>query len=344
MKNKILSLALIAGFAALLAAGCERRPLEDEYAESALIPVRIDWTKSGIPVTDPTGSGLVHRVSLRFFPKDGSAAFDRFMETNVIEGSVEVPVGEYSVVVFNESVHDAWWEDAVVFSGMDSYDDFAATIVTDSEANYPFYAPLAEETLIVEPYRLASWSLDEFNVTDEMVKQTRYTGGGTYAGPTDEQVNALTRITMRRLTYNVTVKAEVQNLCSAQLIQSAVRGFARKVYMASAQTTQEPGTHVLKLNNRQWTDAAQRDGTVTKSFLSFGRLPGESQYAVNLDVVFVTGEVYEPTQSMLYDVTDQVLDSPQINIDINIDLRLQLPYVEGGIHVGDWDDEEINLQ
>jgi len=328
---------------------CERRPLENEYFETARIPVKIDWSKSGIAVTSPDGNGLVHRVSIRFFPKDGSPIFDRYLETNVIEGNIDVPIGKYSIVIFNESVHDIYWEDAIYFTNVDDYDNFAANVVQDNAVNYPLYTSLYNERLVVEPYKLASWSLDDFEVTQEMVTRTRAAGSRGVPTRADNS-DALMDVKMRPLTYNVNVIAKVQNLCSAQLIQTAMRGFSTKVYMASALTEQEPATHIFSLNGRIWDDPANPiHGTTRKSFLSFGCLPSTAQYWLNLDVLFVTGELYVPAQPFLYDVTNQVEASSgimgvnvNINIDINIDIAL--PYVEGGIHVGEWDDENIILQ
>jgi hypothetical protein len=323
----------------MIAVSCERRPLEEQYFESALIPVKIDWSNSGIPVTDASGNGYVHRVSLRFFPKNGSSPFDRYMETNVIEGNIEVPIGEYSVIVFNESVHDIYWEDAIFFTDINSYSDFAANIVADNSSNYPLYTPLSGENLIIEPYMLSSWSIDDFSVTDDMVWQTRWQSG-IPTPQTNTMINALSNIVMRQLSYKVTVKAWVENLCSAQLIQCAARGFAQKVYMASAQTTQTPATHLFLLNSRRWDDVSQINGTVENAFLSFGRLPQQSQYWLNMDVLFTTGELYN--QPLLYDVSNQVLNQTLMNIEINININL--PYVAGGIYVGDWDDETIILK
>lgn len=330
----------------LAAMACERRPLEDYDYQTALIPVKIDWSNSGIAVTRPDGDGLVHRVSIRFFPKDGSPAFDRYLEGNIIEGEIEVPAGNYSVVVFNESVHDIYWSDEIYFTAIDDYADFAANIRPADPANYPYYTLLPDEKLIVEPLSLASWSLDDFEVTNEMVSRSRSEAARAQISRTPEDPNnALTAVGMRPLTYKVTVTSSVENLCSAQLIEGALRGFATKVYMASAQTAQSPATHIFKLNGRKWDDASQIDGTTHKSFLSFGRLPQASDYWLNLDVLFVTGELYDPANygnpPLLFDISNQV--TPALN-DVNVNISLSLPYIEGGIYVGDWDDEEIAIQ
>lgn len=338
MLNKLLVVLFIAVVATQFTS-CERRPLEEEFYETALIPVKIDWSKSGIPVTEPDGSGYVHRVSIRFFPKDGSPAFDRYLESNVIEGRIEVPIGEYSVVIFNESVRDMYWDDAIMFSDIDDYSNFSATIKYDNLENYPFYNPVLGEKVIVEPFLLSSWSLETFNVTEEMVLITRDVTSTQKSTEADEMINALSNVVMRHLTHNVTVTAKVKNLVSAQLIQGALRSFAGKVYLASAQTEEVPVTYVFKLNSRRWDDAAKINGTVSKSFLSFGRFPQNEQYWLNMDVIFVTGERYN--QPLLFDVTSKVTVQPRENINIAIDVNCELPFVEGGVDVGEWDDEEI---
>ena len=348
--KKAFTTIFYAALLSLIINACERRPLEDDFAQTALIPVKIDWSKSGIDVTTPDGNGLVHRVSLRFFPTDGSPAFDRYLETNVIEGVIEVPIGKYNVVVFNESVHDVYWEDAIYFTDVNNYNNFAANIVADSPANYPLYTPIPGETLIVEPYRLASWNLDNFEVTREMVTYSRSRNRNSLARA--EGCDKLTCVVMRPLTYNVTVVARVENLCSAQQVQTAMRGFSSKVYMASARTEQIPVTHIFNLNGRVWDDPANPvHGTTRKTFLSFGRLPQVAQYWINLDILFVTGEFFLPPRPLLFNVTEQVGESEvsvgiDVNININIDIAIDisLPYVEGGIHVGEWDDEYITLQ
>ncbi|MDR2935761.1 MAG: DUF5119 domain-containing protein [Rikenellaceae bacterium] len=356
----------LAACAALLGS-CERRPLEeDDIMTTALIPVRVDWSRSNIPVTeaDLTGGSHVHRVSLRFYPEDGSPVFERHLEGNIFEGQVELPVGRYRVIAMNESVDDvSYWEDAITFSDADDYDRFVATInplpAAERAERFPFYRPAAGENVVVEPLRLASWSLDDFEVTEEMVAVSRgYRAAASDS--TEEMLGALTRVAMRNLTYNVNVTAHVKNLVSAQAMHTAVSGLAGKVYLASARTERHPSTHLFLLNGRTW-DTNNTDGTTRKSFLSFGRLPQDAaaeSYRIALDVLLVTGELYTASGPMLFDVTKQVRASSGTDINLYIPEEsespdkpgfsdkpgsIDLPYVEGGINVGDWDDEEIEL-
>lgn len=326
MKNFILPIIFtgVLGVAALT--GCERRAL-DCKPPTALVPVKVDWSKSGL------SSGDVHRLSLRFFPQNGGEAFDRYLEGNVTEGSVEVPIGKYSVVAYNEAITDPYWTNSVFFTDVNDYSKFAANISNTDISAYSFYEPLPGEALVAEPLRLASWNLDNLDITKDMVQNA--------CGPNGNVTTALTAITMRPLTYNVNVQAQVQNLSSAQFMQGALRGLAGKVYMATGVTEQSPATHLFTFSNRQWNTGSTTDGTTEKNFLAFGLMPTASQYMLNLDVLFRTGEVYKLTPPLLYDVSSQVNSYP--NSDISVKVSLALPYKDGGIDVGGWDDEERPL-
>ncbi|GHV00651.1 hypothetical protein FACS1894159_06820 [Bacteroidia bacterium] len=332
---------LLLAAAAALTDGCCRRPLEDEFAMEALIPVKIDWSHSGINEANLALTEDVHRVSLRFFPEDGSAAFDRYLESNVVEGEISVPVGRYSVVVFNESVYDlTYWRDAVSFTDVDSYAGFAANVVADDAANRRFYSPAPNERLIVEPLPLASWSVGFFEVTPRMVTVTR--GGGSTANASElAMLETLTHIVMRRLTYRVNVEAEVKNLSSAQYIYGAARGFAHRVYMASAQVEQSAATHIFSFDGRQYAPDG-KDGTARRSFLSFGRLPQLEVYSLGLTVYTVDGALYAHSVPLEWDVTTQV--TAGAGPDINIHVGFDLPYIDGQITVDSWDDSVIIIQ
>lgn len=324
--------------------GCVRRPFGGWDGETVAIPVRIDWSESNIPVSeaDVTGSGWVHRVSFRFFPQNGSPVFERYLEGNIFEGVIRIPLGSYKVIVMNESITDRlYWEDVVTFSDADDFDLFAATInpMTPAEkiADYPYYEPADGENVIVEPYHLASWSIDNFVVT------------APAASRADLVTGSLTEIVMRRLTYNVNVSAHIKSLASAQQVNVAVRGFSDKVHIASGLTFQSPATHLVRLRPQTWDNSS--DGTAVNTFLSFGREPEEpaGTYDVDLNALLVNGSLYEPDGGLVYDVTDQVTSGTDLDINLFLpenppgDGMIELPEIEGGIEVDPWDDEEIIL-
>ncbi len=318
-------------------ASCERRPLEEELYITARIPVKIDWSNSGINPATQSATDDVHRVSIRFFPKDGSVPFDRYLNVNVFEGEIEVPLGSYSVVVFNEGIEDrGYWGDHIYFTDVNNYSQFAANLVED-KSRYDYYPPHTQEMLAVEPLKLASWSADDYEITPETITRTR-----TKAKPGQQPDDTL-RVSMRSLFYQSTVVARVTNLNSAldNGIHGALQGFANKVYMASGLTEQSPSTFLFRFNNRKWDDASKTNGTTEFSFLTFGLLPAPAQYGLFVDILTADGKRYVPVDPLQFDITNQIDVQINISIGINIEVKIELPVVKGGIKIDDWDNDEI---
>jgi hypothetical protein len=332
---------------------CERRPLEyDEKPRAVKIDVKIDWSKSGIDPYSPDGKG-VHRVSIRFYPKDNQPIFELYLEENVTEGSIYVPAGRYSVIIYNESVSDSksFWDGAITFTDVNSFENFAANAVpyadTQRTKEFPFYKPSAGEQFMVEPLRLASWSVNNFEVTEDMI--TAMNGQKPFANLTEEEkemFNTFKNVVMRALTRPVDVTAQVENLIATQTAYMAMQGLATKVYMATARTTQSPATHLFIFNRRKY-DADKKSGTMNSTFLSFGRTTpsgsNRESYTIAADILFVTGVLYKPDQPFLFDVTGQVLSNYDTKISIELLINFKLPYVEGGIAVDEWEDDVYSL-
>lgn len=322
-KLMLLAIVLVS------ATACERSSY-DYCSEEVSIPVMVDWSISGITPGQQTDADFVHRVSIRFFPKDGSAPFDRYLEGNVFDGNITVPVGDYSVVVYNEAFDDTYWSEAIRFDNANDYHLFSANIVEMSPLPYDFYTPQSGEIFATEPLKLASWSLDNFEVTQP--------------GENCSDCNtALTQVKLRRLVILTHVVAEVTNLKSAMRIEAALAGIVSKVFMASGEPATAPTTHLFAFQSPVWDDATHTHGWVERNLLTFGRLSQPSIYLLNLGVIFVSGERYTPATPLLYDVTPQVASS-QPRDDIEVRVNLALPEVDGDINVGGWDDEEHIIQ
>lgn len=322
-------------FVCLLLAGavltaCERRILGDcpDDAASARLPVVVDWSESGITPTSRADADYVHRVSLRFFPKDGSAVFDRYLEGDVFAGDVDVPVGNYSVVAFNESIYDTYWNDALYFTGVDNYNSFAANLVDDNPDNYDFYATESGAKLSQTPLKLASWSLDNFEVKPSMTGDPMY--------------YALTKIKLRQLTFEARIAVEATRLNSSMTMHGIFKGIVHKVMMASAEPVHSPTTHIFVFNAITWNDPAQTDGVIRAHVLTFGKQPVESSaYWLALDVILKSGTRYTPATPLLFEVSDQVHATSDKNIEIGV--KIALPELDSGVDVGDWEDQEVPI-
>ncbi len=318
----------------VLSAGCHRRPLVDEVcsttSSTALIPVAVDWSVSGItPSESVDGTDYVHRVSLRFFPHDGSEPFDRYLEESIYSGEIELPEGEYSVVVFNESIYDIYWSDVFEFINVDNYDEFMAVLVDDGEE----YS--------TEAYKLASWSIDHYEVTESMISKSRATTSrATLSKYESEMLSTLEQIVLQPLTCYVNVTANIQNLSSAQSVSCDVSGFSDRVYMASGESHTNQTTHSMSLTSRQYIDDENKHGAISDKRLILTKSTDvEAEFKLKFNILLTDGTKHSPDEPLEFDVAHQVTKYATDDYELSADF--EIPETSSGIDVEGWEDEEI---
>lgn len=341
MKRLITKISLLAVVAIGLLTGCDYRPLEDiePQHQTALIPVRIDWSVSGVPVAS------MHRASVLLFPEGGGPVLEYYLETDLYYRTIEVPVGVYSVVVMNETISGSDWN-SITFTGTDRYETLAAVGNPDNNGSRGMYVYSEQLPLIINPEPLAAWSLDRFEVTSEMVKSTRASGNLAADVPDLTVAKPLPRI------EQITITARVTNLASSMQVTGTLNGMASGVYMVSGERIPVPAAHAFILNGRVY-DPNEKDGTTTRTFNIFGKLPvSTARYEMNLDFLLNDGTPH-PTET--FDVTtmfgrDESVVPPLNRLqvgysDISPDHPIVLPSmaVGSGVTVDDWDEVIIPL-
>jgi hypothetical protein len=343
MKTKIgiaARLMLIAAMVGFLS-GCKYRPLEGDLTpETALIPVHIDWSESGV------SPEKMHRATVLLFPKGGGEPLEFRLEASLTDDVIKVPVGLYSVVVFNETTDATDWT-GITFTNKDSYADFAA--VGLAAPTRGFYTRSDETPLIENPDPLAAWSLDSFEVTEEALESSR----SRSRAETDEQITALTHIVPTPRFEIMTVTARVKNLSSAMQATGILEDMASGVYVASGEKLTAQGAHAFILNGRIY-DPNECDGTTTSTFNIFGRCSAPStQCDLYIDFLLNNGKLF-PRQS--FDVTTMIMSvqqaaPPAEKITVGLsnyapDHLIELPEdldVKAGVTINDWDDIVIPI-
>jgi hypothetical protein len=314
---------------------------------TALIPIHIDWSLSGVSMDQ------IHRVSIWLFPEGGGEPLEYRMEKSLTDDVIQVPIGVYSVLVFNETTDPTDWE-FITFTNKDSYRNFAAVAspVTESRG---FYTRADELPLIENPEPLAAWSLDRYEVTKEILLRSRVTRG-TRAGSRaeeilDEQIAGLSDILPTPRVETMTITARVTNLHSAMQATGLLHGMSSGVYMASGDKMPDMGIHAYILNGRVH-DANKKDGTTTVAFNVFGRQPPEANINVHLDFLLNDGTLH-PRES--FDVTNMMKSvrataAPTNDIkvgysDVPPDHLIVLPDLDmsTGVTVGEWDEVIVPL-
>ncbi len=283
----------------LVSTSCQHQPIlerEFEYT-SAEIPVKINWATSGIEVDEygmaltKGDTKLIHRTTFRFFPKDGSEPFERYIGAgeSIWTGYITIPIGEYSIIVMNDAITDNFWNgsesmgsQSVGFDNTNNYEQFAAFVNTSS--NYPdeyrWNAYKGSHQFMQQPLRLSSYSIDDFKVTEGMAeyyisiknKENNISNKEIdFSSLTEEEQAMYLKLTrdfegdtdgldMRKLSKDVRVVLNVKNLTSAEYINGGLTGFVNKVNMRSGIGYMEPEEMqtltYFKFNGRKnWFDA-----------------------------------------------------------------------------------------
>jgi hypothetical protein len=310
----IVALLVVVVTAIGMMQGCTRRSLEGDLdPRTALIPVHIDWSKSGVDTTK------MHRASVLLFPEDGGEPLEYRLQESLTDKDIQVPEGVYSVIVFNETTDDTDWK-YITITGKDNYQKFAAVAKTVTSRSYKYNGNVYIEyirsdtlPLIEDPDQLAAWSLDRFEVTKEVLLRSRSTRG-TRAGSRaeeilDEQIASLTNIVPTPRIETMTVTARVENLTSAAAITGILDGMSSGVFMASGERMTTIGAHTFSLNGRKYSDFTDDDddesddGTTTKTFNVFGRQPADSHVDLYIDFLLADGTMH-PRE--LFDVTNKI--------------------------------------
>lgn len=342
MKQYIGMARLALLVVSLLLTACERRPLEDDYANTALVPVSIDWSVSGVPVEN------MHRASVWIFPANGDSPLEYRLEGNLAYREIELPVGIYSVLVFNETVEENDWE-ALSFTGTDHYETFAALTVPDVVRG--FYIHSDEFPLVKEPEALAAWSLDYFEVTKEMVIRTRSIAcKGSYREALENSVPALTAIKPLPRFERLKIIAHVSNLSTTMQATGYIDGITGGVYMASGEKISIHSVQAFILGGRIY-DANEKDGTITRTFNILGWLSGKDRrHNLNLDFLLSDGtmhshELFDATGLIVTEQT-HIVKTHVINLgysQLNGDHLIKLPSgMDSGISVDEWDEAVVS--
>ncbi len=156
-------LYIITTIAILSVSSCHRQELEDPNLFLAHIPVSIDWTESLLSMKQ------VGNVSLYFYPKGGGEPIVKVSD-NLYYNLIELPIGEYSVLVFNDMVNNVV---GVSYQDDAAFDRFSVNMIQTKNYVPGFYEIGANEVIVTPHSRMGGWCLDKLIVDESVVRYTR---------------------------------------------------------------------------------------------------------------------------------------------------------------------------
>ncbi|MGL5681899.1 MAG: DUF5119 domain-containing protein [Marinifilaceae bacterium] len=328
---------------------CYRQDLENKAPSTALIHISFDWSISRVPTND------INAVSVYFFPINGDAPIVH-VSNNIYETKVQLPIGAYSVLIFNETTGETSWS-GTSFTGTDKFETFMAVARPNntSKGNL-LYTKAENDNVVLNQEPLAAWSLDKFDVTSEMVYETR--GWKETRATTDTNSKAITKalevfvkVKLQPRTTETTVTAKITNLNNAHTIAGVLRGVASGVYLVSGKRAPIQVTHLFTFQNSNhiWESADKINGTARHIFYTFGKHENpDVSYSLQLDALLHWGELPPP---FMFDVTEKVKQSDNITLRLDVGLEngngdrtIELEELKEGVDVGDWDKGEIEIK
>ena len=346
----IRSTIFLFGILTLLFTACERRMLEDEFSNTALIPVGAIWDDAGI---------TPQNVTVLFYNQnDGKLFLEHRFEHNSkrIQSYVSLPVGIYTVVLFNEL------RDQIDYVGIRGHENFA-TLEAYSKPNIQVRTRATNDNYVHEPEIFASAKVIDFEVTTAMVLYTQDQNIISNA-TTLSSMEALVDLVPESKVSKLTIIAKVKGLHNARMPALVdLRNMSGAYFVAADKNSMEPVTYQFTMNNRTYDAGSMKNGTISTTISTFGVLGSRSGIAdqrlkapVLLDFLFMLTDAEGTIINMYIDVTDKIRFATEKNGDITLYIDIELPdalpdVIPEGSEAGsgfetnltDWDNVEIPL-
>lgn len=331
---------------------CCRRPLREDYGVLAMVPIHIDWSKSNLNVDN------ISRVTVRVFPHDGSPAYDHIMQSSITDDVLPLRLGTYSFVVFNETIDpDDWY--TLKFMGTEKYETFVVTTYPDEFKG--LYTKSDASKVNKSPDHLSSWSLDEFDVTQDMIiynsplansQSTKVPLKADAMAKVEQQLTKVSSITPVPVTRELNILAYVKNLVSAKRSSGALSGAVGEIQLSTRLPTSTRVAHIFIMNGRVYDNPKEpKHGTIGANITIFDHFNDENHKVdFTLDFMLHNGDI---VPSYVFDVTEELkVDKPVIDLRFGFldglypdDKEIILPVIKetGSVEVDGWDDVIISL-
>lgn len=251
----------------LLFTSCNRRELT--YYEVAEITLTADWSQSGLEGETDYGATAV------FYPKNGGTPQIVLMG-NRTHATARLPKGHYSVIVFNRSFNDFG---AIAFRGENSFHTFEAYAKQIENRS-------ATEVLVASPEKLATYVIEEFEVTDNMLGNYAETKPVSRSSATGE---CSLHFIPTELTSTVKVQINVDGLKNIKDATCRLGGIHASILLHNSQCSENMIAQEFSIGNPVFHEGSLTDGTLTGEISVFG-FNEEADHSMSLSANLVDGK------------------------------------------------------
>lgn len=324
--------------------GCTRRPLDMEYIDHADVTVILDWTKADI---NPDGATII------FYPADSSTPTIKLSNEDTV--TVSLQLGFYSIIAINETFEDF---DYIKFRNTDQFGAIEAYVEEEG-------AIKAGTILSANPDILASASMGEFEVTANMIEETRSkTKTKTKTKATEsELIDAYPSLKLvlqpQRVVYPAVVTAYVDGMNRLSSAGAYVTGFTEGIFLATNRTSIYSTTQKFTFTERKFYDGSSENGYLRGYFNCFGlreRADGEdiNGYTLNFRSILIDGSSFDLDKDISHNISEVEIEiGIQIQIalgagDDPVNQPIVIPEVEGSgawdVKVGEWEEIIVPIE
>lgn len=326
----------------LVAAGCERRPLEERETDMAEVLVELDWSRSTITPAEAT---------VIFYDENGNSP--RTLYVIGTRGTINLPVGSYSVVAFNDKMGDF---SQFAFRGV-SYYKTLEVYATEMSRPSTYYGGSFDQITEDAYDVLASDSRDRFEVTQEMLDETRGNRTMSSKASSRDKVHLVMSPIDVVVGTKLTVHLKNMHLIRTGSQRAKLAGFAESVTLWNRKTSTAFMTHTIPLSYAEYSEGSKTDGFMSEQFSTFGICtPVTRTQPITLLFEAILRDKEQTKFSYQKDITNfveiNVGSSLKINIEIGKDVDnnnppITIPPVDPidnsafNPGVDSWEEEEI---
>ncbi len=308
-------------FGILLFSACERRALEDEYYVNAKIPIATDWSTSEI---------TPQNVSVLFYDENNNGALvieHRYEHNNKpIQSYVDLPVGKYTVAIFNEIRGQVKNVDVV------GYDNISTLEFRAKEDDNPIKSRDEDKRYIHQPDYLGFKLIKGFEVTQQMLEYTRSKAASTKSDlSVRSEVEKLVGVEMVRKVSSFNITVHIKGLNNARMPALVDLRNISGGYLAELdKNCDQPVIHQFSLNNRKYIEGSSTEGTISTGDLpitlfgvvgernSIGDQPAHAP--ILLDILFMLVDEEKTVINKVVDITDQIKFSEDASGNISLEI------------------------
>lgn len=349
---KILKYAFILALITVILNGCRRDELCYLHPDGAMVELRVDWSYAKL---SPNSATLViHRA-------DGSH-YKTIEMDNPRKQLIDLPVGEYSLTVVNESTHDDGPHAATLgYRNIERWETFEVFAKDDYTVSGDGYNMGKGAT----PYRVTPDTLGvdrilSLKITPQMITQH-------HVHPTHEgeavnyKVDTVINMLPKRPFSVTNIKINFVNFKGYAISKKyppMLYGMAESYYPGADRYSIHPINHAINLTPGVTTLSADETTSYVGSFTVIGLLdglhPGQVEapnYRLQIRLLHQGGvvmkdiDLYQEAMMDIIKEPDHIHPEDHINIEIDIELDELLGVGDGmDAALEDWGDQDVPLE